>query len=190
MSSGIVGVLLAAGQGTRFGGNKLLHPLDGGTPLAVAAARSLHAVLDTCIAVVADSASGAAQRLAQEGLQVVVNPHARDGIGSSIACAVSHSRDASGWVIALADMPWIPGTIIQAVVTGLQRGADIIAPVYRNQRGHPVGFSRRHIQALVELHGDEGARHIIAAHSDRVELIEVQEEGVIVDIDRRGGKDT
>jgi len=190
MSSGIVGVLLAAGQGTRFGGNKLLYPLDDGTPMSIAAARPLRAVLDPCIAVVADSATDAAQRLAQEGLQLVVNPNARDGIGSSIACAVSHSRGADGWIIALADMPWISEQVIKAVVSGLQHGADIIAPVYRTQRGHPVGFSRRHAQALLELQGDEGARSIIAAHRDRLELIEVQEEGVIVDIDSGAGEAT
>jgi molybdenum cofactor cytidylyltransferase len=86
-------------------------------------------------------------------------------------------------VIALGDMPWIPQTVVQAVVASLVRGADIVAPVHRGQRGHPVGFSARHAHALMGLHADEGARGIIAAHRESLELIEVQDRGILLDID-------
>lgn len=185
MSRGIVGVLLAAGQGRRFGGNKLLQPLADGTPMALAAARHLHTVLADSLAVVADTGSELAGLLAGEGLQVVANSHAAAGIGTSIACGVTHSVAAQGWVIALADMPYIPVAIIRRVVAGLEAGADIIAPVYGDRRGHPVGFSARHAAALMQLHSDEGARSVIAAHSDSLELLAVDDRGVIVDIDYR-----
>ena len=184
MTAAITGILLAAGQSTRFGANKLLHRLGDGTPMAVAAARPLTAVLACSIAVVADAQNGLAGQLAQEGLRIIPNPRAGDGMGTSIACGVAASPDASGWVIALADMPCIPEAVIQAIVDGLDRGADIIAPVYQGQRGHPVGFSARHAVALKQLQGDAGARGIIAAHKDSLELIETPEAGVILDIDR------
>ena len=177
------GILLAAGQGTRFGVNKLLHPLTGGTPMAVACARNLHAVMAHCIAVVDDSGSDLAKLLAATGLEVIVNPHAREGMGTSIACGVAASANAGGWVIALADMPDIPASVIQSVADGLARGADIIAPCYRGQRGHPVGFAARHAPALRALHTDCGARDIIATHRNTLELIEIQDSGVIKDID-------
>ena len=183
MKPSVTGILLAAGQGTRFGANKLLHPLADGTPLAVTSARKLHTVLAHCIAVVDDSGSDVARLLAGAGLEVIANPRARDGMGTSIACGVAASPAAGGWVIALADMPDIPVSIMQSVSDGLARGADIIAPVYRGQRGHPVGFAPRHAAALRALHTDRGARDIIAAHRDTLELIETQDSGVIVDID-------
>jgi molybdenum cofactor cytidylyltransferase len=183
MTLSCTGILLAAGQGTRFGANKLLHPLEDGTPLAVASARHLKAALDRSIAVVADADSELAGRLAQEGLQVIENPRAAEGMGTSIACGVAASAEASGWVIALADMPRIPVAIIQAVAARLEEGADIVAPDYQGQRGHPVGFAARHGPALMQLHGDAGARGIIAANSDSVELIETSDAGVIFDID-------
>jgi molybdenum cofactor cytidylyltransferase len=179
-----VGLLLAAGQGRRFGGNKLLHPLDDGTPMVVTSARHLHAVLADTLAVVADADGDVARLLAQEGLQLVCNPRAHEGVGTSIACGVAASRHAGGWVIALGDMPWIPQHIVQAVVAALARGADIVAPVYRGQRGHPVGFSARHAAALMRLHADAGARGIIAAHRDSLELIVVHDRGVLVDVDQ------
>ena len=48
----VVGVLLAAGTGSRFGGDKLLAKLDDGRPLATAALDGLSAGVDEVIAVV------------------------------------------------------------------------------------------------------------------------------------------
>ena len=183
MSAGAVGILLAAGQSTRFGGNKLLHPLDDGTPMVLASARHLHAVLADTIAVVDSIDSDLATLLAREGLRVVGNPRTRQGVGTSIACGVAASQLASGWVIALGDMPYIPPAVVHAVVECLTRGADIVAPVYRGQRGHPVGFSARYAPELMRLDADEGARSIIAAHRNALELIDIEEAGILLDID-------
>jgi molybdenum cofactor cytidylyltransferase len=183
MSAAIVGILLAAGQSTRFGSNKLLHQLNDGTPMVLASARHLHNVLPQTIAVVGDANNDVAKLLTREGVQVIENPLASEGMGTSIACGVANNPDAQGWVIALADMPCIPETVIQAVVKGLQQGSNIIAPVYKKVRGHPVGFSARYAQALMQLHTDQGARSVIQANSDSLELIETTEKGVIVDID-------
>ena len=177
------GILLAAGQSTRFGSNKLLAPLSDGTPMVIACACTLHAVLERCIAVVDDRQSAVARLLAEAGLQVIANPRALEGMGTSIACGVAASPGTGGWLIALADMPGIPARVIQQVTGGLARGADIVAPVCRGQRGHPVGFAARHAPALLALNADSGARDIITAHRDTLELIETPHSGVIVDID-------
>jgi molybdenum cofactor cytidylyltransferase len=183
MSAACVGLLLAAGQSSRFGGNKLLHPLADGTPMVLASARRLHAVLADTIAVVTDVDGHVARLLAQEGVRFVCNAHAREGIGKSISRGIAASQDAGGWVIALGDMPFVPQFVVQAVAARLAYGADIVAPVCHGQRGHPVGFSSRHGEALMRLHADEGARGIIAAHRDTLELIEVEDRGVLLDID-------
>ena len=116
-------------------------------------------------------------------MQVIVNPRAADGIGTSIACGVAASPNAAGWIIALADMPRVPVGVIQAVVDALVDGADIVAPVWRGRRGHPVGFAERHAPALRALQADRGARDIIAAHRETLTLIETCDAGVIDDID-------
>jgi molybdenum cofactor cytidylyltransferase len=183
MSRAITGILLAAGQSRRFGANKLLFPLPHGVAMGAAAARRLAAVLGNCIAVVDEEGGEVASLLANEGLRVVENPRAADGIGTSIACGVAASRDARGWVIALADMPIIPQEIISRVVAGLEQGSDIIAPFYNQTRGHPVGFSKRHAAALMRLHDDEGARHIIENHQDSLDHFAVHDKGVVTDID-------
>jgi molybdenum cofactor cytidylyltransferase len=184
MSFACSGILLAAGQGRRFGADKLLQPLADGTPMALAAARQLQAVLPHSIAVVADADSELAAHLVRLGLQVVANPHATQGMGTSIACGVAACPAAArGWIIALADMPWVPPSIIRGVAGALEQGADIVAPVCQGRRGHPVGFSARHGAALRQLRGDAGARGIIAAHRDSLQLIETAERGVLLDVD-------
>jgi len=188
MRPSTVGILLAAGQSTRFGSNKLLHHLKDNIPMVLLSARHLNSVMDTTIAVVDDMSGDVAGLLIKEGMQVIQNSIASQGMGTSIACGVASAPEAPGWVIALSDMPSIPEDIIRAVVTGLEQGADIIAPVYinsqgKNQRGHPVGFSARHAQALMQLDDDRGAQSILLANSDSVELIRTNEQGVIRDID-------
>jgi molybdenum cofactor cytidylyltransferase len=186
MSSACTGILLAAGQGRRFGADKLLHPLADGTPMALAAARQLRAVLPHSIAVVADAEGELAGHLVGLGLQVVLNPNAAEGMGSSIAVGVAASPAARGWIIALADMPWVPSTVIRDVAEALVQGADIVAPACQGRRGHPVGFSARHGAALQQLCGDAGARGIIAAHRASLQLIETAERGVVIDVDVPG----
>ena len=60
---------------------------------------------------------------------------------------------------------------------------DIAAPSYRGQRGHPVGFSRRHRDALASLIGDAGARSLIERNLDRMTWIDVDDAGVVRDVD-------
>ncbi len=73
---------------------------------------------------------------------------------------------------------------IQAVAKALATGAPLAAPVYHGQRGHPIGFARRFRAALAALDGDRGGRDILAQHSHELRLIEVDDPGVLVDIDR------
>lgn len=179
----IVGVLLAAGRGARFGGNKLLSPLSDGTRVAVAAARHLRAALPVSYAVVRDDDETLKQLLSAEGLHIVVNPNADEGMGISLARGVA-AAGADGWVIALADMPAIrPGTI-RAVADALAAGAPLAAPIFHGQRGHPIGFARRFRAALTSLSGDRGGRDILSQYTDELHLIEVDDPGVFHDIDR------
>jgi molybdenum cofactor cytidylyltransferase len=179
----IVGVLLAAGQGTRFGGDKLLAPLADGTPVGVMSARNLAAALSEVIAVVRPEDSRLAQLLAIAGIAVESCPTAWQGMGSSLAHAVRARADADGWIVALADMPKVRPDTIRAVAHAIEAGASLAAPVHRGERGHPVGFSAVYGPRLAALSGDAGAREILRADRDRMVLLECADAGVIADID-------
>jgi molybdenum cofactor cytidylyltransferase len=191
----IVGILLAAGEGSRFGGNKLMAPLTHApaavaqpgpdVPLGVRSARRLVEALPDSIGVVRPRDEPLAACLHDAGLQVIRCARADDGMGASLACGVAAARDAHGWVIALADMPWIDAATIAAVATALQAGAAIAAPMYRGERGHPVGFARSYGDVLAALSGDAGARSLIERDLARVTWIDVDDAGVLRDVDTR-----
>jgi molybdenum cofactor cytidylyltransferase len=181
--SDLWGILLAAGSAERFRGAKLLHPLEGGVPMAVLAARHLLHALPNSVAVVRPGDDELKTQLAAEGIGIVVNPRPDDGMGASLACAVAATDRATGWVIALADMPWIASSTIRGVARLLYAGAAIAAPVHQGQRGHPVGFSHSFHDELLALSGDEGARGLLVKHAPLVQLFEVDDPGCLLDVD-------
>ena len=181
--SGVCGILLAAGSASRFGSNKLLHPLLTGLPIAVTAARNLKAVLPNSIAVVRPGAQELSALLEAEGLRVVVCANADEGMGASLACAVEAAGDAEGYLVALADMPFIRASSMDAVREALAGGAPLVAPYFRSRRGHPVGIAGRFRGELLAARGDEGAKKLLAAHAADLVKIPVGDPGVIRDID-------
>ena len=189
----IVGILLAAGRGARFGGAKLLAPLPAashgvgaGTPVGAAAATHLVAALNDVVAAVRPGDHLLQRALEATGARVVACPRADEGMGASLACAVAAAADADGWVVALGDMPWIAPATIRSVAEAIAAGASIAAPVHRGRRGHPVGFSAAHRDALMTLSGDEGARTLVAAAGVDLVRVDVDDQGVLRDVDTPG----
>jgi molybdenum cofactor cytidylyltransferase len=179
----VVGILLAGGASTRFGSNKLLHPLPDGTPLAVASLRNLKAAVPRVVAVVRPGADALAQLLRAGGAEITVCDRADDGMGTTLAHAVRASRDADGWLVALADMPFIRPDTIRRVAERLAAGAALAAPRHAGERGHPVGFAARFGAALAGLTGDAGARDLVRAEAGVLELVDCDDPGVVRDID-------
>ncbi|MDC8786929.1 nucleotidyltransferase family protein [Roseateles koreensis] len=102
------------------------------------------------------------------------------GMGHSIAAGVSASGNAEGWLIMPADMPLLRPSSILAVADALTHYAVAFAQ-YKGRQGHPVGFSAELYSELVGLHGDEGARRIVARYPSQP--VEVDDPGVLVDVD-------
>jgi molybdenum cofactor cytidylyltransferase len=183
----IRGILLAAGSSSRFGANKLMHPLPSGPhaglPIAVASARNLAAALPHPIVVVRPGVPELEAALRDAGCEVVICPDAEEGMGASLAFAIAAARDAYGWVVALADMPYVQPDTIATVAKWVGDGAVIAAPVYAGQRGHPVGLTEWVREELLALRGDEGARRILQRHAGSIQKIPVDDPGVLQDID-------
>ena len=183
MAANICGILLAAGASKRFGSDKLLHPLTGQASVATAALANLRAAIPHVIAVVRPGTAELQNLLSETGATVILCTQAEAGMGASLAAAVRASGDVSGWVIALADMPYIRPETISRIAAALAAGAPIVAPSYRGERGHPVGLAARFRPQLEALCADEGARALLRENFGLIELIEVSDSGVCRDID-------
>ncbi|WP_310492907.1 nucleotidyltransferase family protein [Dechloromonas sp.] len=181
--SQIVGILLAAGSSRRFGADKRLHPLPDGTPMALASARHLAASCSRTIVVIRPDDTALASLLAADGLETVVCNAAEQGMGHSLAGGVAATADAAGWLVALADMPYIRPASHRSVLHALQGGAHMARTVFDGNMGHPVGFAAKHLPALLALTGDQGGKAILGADPASLVLCPVDDPGVLKDID-------
>ena len=179
----VVGLLLAAGASTRFGADKLAHPLPHGVAVAVQAARHLKAEVARVLAVVRPGSLDTARALADEGCEVVVCEDAAEGMGASLACGARAAGAVDGYLVALADMPFVRPSTIAALRDALAGGAVLVAPYFHARRGHPVGIAGRFRAELELLTGDEGARKLLVAHAAELVKVPVGDPGVVRDID-------
>jgi molybdenum cofactor cytidylyltransferase len=163
----IAGILLAAGQSTRFGRQKLLEPWRG-EPLVRKAARCfLEAGLRPLVAVVSPDPR-LVEALAGLPLTTVENAHPENGISSSIAIglrALPETTDAA--LIGVGDQPYLTAEVILELVHAFSPGR-IIVPRWGDHRGNPPVFDRRFFPELLALDGDRGGQSVIAAHSESV----------------------
>lgn len=179
----IAGILLAAGNSTRFGTQKLTHALPDGQQIGIQSARVMAGTVDRCLAIVRDQDRPFSDHLRRLGYDIVVQPVRDAGMGDSLALGVRAVEHADGWLVALADMPWIRQCTLKKVIDSLEAGAAIAAPTYRGKRGHPVGFSRSYRSELMRLSGDAGARQILVDHPGDLQLLEVDDPGILRDVD-------
>jgi molybdenum cofactor cytidylyltransferase len=180
------GLLLCGGASARFGRDKLLEPMRDRRPMVEVCARTLVASVGRVLAVTRKGRADLRAILEAARCEVIETDRSLEGIGSSLAAGVEASADASGWIVALADMPFIEAATVRAVGAAIEEGAVCAVPVDRasGRRGHPVGFSARLREELLAIRGDEGARAVIARHRDSLRVIAVDDPGILRDVDR------
>jgi nicotine blue oxidoreductase len=185
-------VLLAAGEGSRFGRPKALIELDGQT-LAERGVNLLRAGGADPILVV----TGAAQ-VELNGIETVFNAEWRTGMGSSLRAALNalagtagerdHDpvlpSDAGAAVVALADQPLVGPEAVARLIAAYRAGASVAVAAYEGKPRNPVLLAREHWpEVIATALGDQGARTFLRARPDLVTLIECGDTGRPDDID-------
>jgi nicotine blue oxidoreductase len=194
----VVGLVLAAGGGSRMGMPKAILEFRG-QPLITRAVRTAFAGgCDTVCAVVGAEVRKAASYAEAVGAFVAVNDAWAEGMGGSLRAGLDSVEravpDASAALVLLVDQPDITANAIAAVLSA-QRGNDddevLAAAVYEGRRGHPVLIGRAHWDALrPTLVGDIGARTYLQAHLDELILVPCDAIADPRDLDRPEDLDT
>jgi molybdenum cofactor cytidylyltransferase len=170
----IVGLLLAAGGGSRFGSQKLIARL-GGSPIVATAARTLAPLVDRLVVVVGSQAEKVTAALAGIDATIVANSRWADGLSTSLRVGVAAlPSDAECAVVALGDQPGIdPSAVRMVIARWRESGRPIVATHYRGVQGHPVLLGRAVFGEVTTISGDVGARDVVRRDATRVAFVDV-----------------
>jgi molybdenum cofactor cytidylyltransferase len=156
--------VLAAGRGTRFGGDQPKPLLSfGGTTLldhSLTAARESD--LEPVVCVVSDDRVAAA---VPEGVALARNQAPERGIASSLHAAIillRAYREVDAVVVGLADQPLVGAEAYRRVAAAAD--APLAVATYRGENGNPVRIARTLWGEALALDGDEGARVLVRRH--------------------------
>jgi CTP:molybdopterin cytidylyltransferase MocA/uncharacterized protein YdeI (YjbR/CyaY-like superfamily) len=183
----LAALLLAAGKGTRFGGAKLMAPLEGRPmivhvleALAVArpGGRPLHQVIVVSgyHADMVEAVAGVARAGRRDTVRLVRNPRPERGLSSSISAGLGALDSSIGaCFLVLGDQPRLSPKVLEALAERwAMGGASIVVPRYSGGGGsNPVLLDRRAWPLAAGLDGDTGLRTVIAAHPELVDTLDV-----------------
>ncbi len=181
----IAAVILAAGSSQRMGRAKQLLPVDGAPMLARVTDAVLAAGLDQVVIVLGAGADALAPVLVGQAATIVINRAWSEGIASSLRAGLaSVSPECDAVLFVPADMPRLSPAALRAIGTRFEAtGKAIVIPTHQGQRGNPVLFARRLFAELAGLQGDRGGRVLFAGHAADIELVEIDDDGILLDVD-------
>ncbi len=181
MSSAVVAIVLAAGEGRRFVGphHKLDAEIDGRSLLRRALDAAVASAIGPVVLVVGDGADRPVRTVVPDDVVTVVNPRWRDGSATSLQAGLAKAAElgAPRAVVALADQPFITAEAWRDVAAA---DAVVAVATYGGVRGHPVQL-RADVWPLLPTEGDEGAKAVMRLRPDLVR--EIPCRGSAVDID-------
>lgn len=185
-SSSRVGVIiLAAGEGRRYGTPKQLLPIKNKTMLQQVVEVALAAGIGEVAVVLGHAADRVAHLLRGYPVNLIFNPHYREGMSTSLKIGLrSLSPSVAGALVVLGDQPGVSPSVLTALRDAyLEQGRKLVAPFYCGKRGNPVLVDRSFWEEINNLSGDQGARALFARYPEEVCLVPVDCRGVIEDID-------
>jgi molybdenum cofactor cytidylyltransferase len=182
----VVGIILAAGESSRFGQIKQLAEYSGKTFIENVVETALQSALSSLVVVI-----GANRQLINPILEkyndkviIVENTAWKNGQSSSIRVAINSIENlyAAAALFLLVDQPQIQLALINALIEQYcQKSPQILAPFFGERRGNPVLFDQTCFASLSQLQGDQGGRGIFAEFS--VSRLEWQDDSILLDVD-------
>ena len=174
-------VLMAAGNSSRFGENKL-SALVNGKPLIRHAMEAIPQGLKTVVVTRYEEVVSMAKEF---GFPILINHHPDWGISHTIRLGTEYLQDRDGILYMVSDQPMLRRSSIEQIVSLWREHPDYIVGASHNGiRGNPNLFPREFFPALSSLQGDRGGNGIIRANEDRLLLVEIH-KNELTDIDTK-----
>ena len=169
----IAGVVLAAGQSSRMGRNKLLLPLGGTSVLRRAVGTALEAGLAPVFVVLGHESDRVREELSGLPCTPVVNEDYALGMNTSVRKGFrAVPDDAAAGVVLLGDMPFVVPAMIEELVARYRAGGGmLVVSTYDGVVAPPILYGRSLFAELRALEGDGCGKQVVKLH--RSEAVEV-----------------
>lgn len=181
----VAGVIPCAGASTRMGRSKALLDAGGRSFLAATIGALVAGGCDPVVVVVGPGQIDEARRAKAAGAAVLENPDPGEGPITSLRLALAVlGASVEGVAFLPVDHPRVQPETVAALVDAFREGdAPLVLPTLRGDRGHPALFRRTLFAALMDPGLEGGARTVVHAHLEGATLVEVDDAGVVTDID-------
>lgn len=182
----VAGLILAAGKSERMGRPKALLPFQGKCFLSHVLTEAVESNLDSVVVVLGHGAEAVLQALPEVRPRSVINPGYDHGQLSSLQCGLEHLRATrlDGIMVFLIDHPLIHRGLVNQLIDAFgSNDRSIVVPSFGHRRGHPMIFGSELFDELLATPLDRGAISVVRKHAHEILHLEVNEPGVLVDID-------
>lgn len=175
-------IILAAGASTRFGSDKKTIPFAN-TTLLKYTVKNYAQVFRKLLVVLREKAYTLTESLPSH-VEIIHATEAHYGISQSLRAGVLHALSDPWLVVGLMDMPYIKVKTLECIANRMENtNAAVVRPSFQRQYGNPVGFKQECYSHLCKLSGDQGARTIFESGTFNVEALDVDDRGILFDID-------
>ena len=182
----LAAAILAAGESRRMGSPKALISIRGQTFLERLWVSTRHPRIGFTRIILGAGAADIRQKLPVGPATIVINPDWRQGQLSSIRAAIRSLPDGAteGLLLCPVDHPLISTALVASLIERFDSaGKQIVLPVFRGRRGHPVIFHAALYQELLGASDSVGARQVVWAHPQEIIEVTTEEEGVVLNLD-------
>ena len=176
MQEGTVGLVLAAGAGSRFGGGKLLARIGGRPVLQHVLDALATAGVGQVVVVLGRDAEAVEAAIDWRAERRIVNPDPERGLASSLHVGFEAiGPDAGAVLVALGDQPLVSADVVRSLVEAPANGGrPIVVPAYADDRGrNPVLLRPAAFPLVADAIGDRGLGPVLAANPELVTEIAV-----------------
>ena len=184
----LAAVILSAGYSSRMAAFKPLLPLGHSTVIEIVISTFLQAGISDITVVLGHRADDLKPLLDRSHVRWIVNERYDEGMYSSVVSGVSGlcaaRADVKGVFLLPVDMPLISSFTIKKITMAYSRsGSHIFYPTYLKQRGHPPLIPSDLFPEILAWNGPGGLQSLLERHEARACEIEVQDQGILMDID-------
>lgn len=185
----VVALVLAAGRARRFGTDKRQARLPDGRSLLQAVLQTQRQACDGVRVLLRAGDTWGQALCVEQQAQWCVVADADLGLGHTLATGlrslmVDDGVPVDAALVVLADMPAVQPETVHALIEAFRRDGRPAWPWHAGRSGHPRLLPRAHWPALLDLSGDEGARHRL--DWSQATRVDVPDGGILLDIDTPG----